>query len=372
MSDERLQAHAKKTQVIHVYRAPAGDQLVSIGLDGSLRVVDAATRTLVAERAAFEAHDNEELAELFFHPDGARAITVSRGAIRVWRRDDWSLVHDLRRWGVACAALHPEGALLTPHSGSRVQLDLWNLDEGRLISSPLLEFQARILAVRSDGIAIGSGGDDLHLWDTRKLNRRPLVKASLPRSRQGVRAIHPTADGKHVIAANYGSVHVWAWRDEWIEEGETTERWGQPERWTWKDDRHPADCRSFTWRGKPDRVIAARGGAQVILLSDPSRFVLGTDAGVAIHTLAPRAPERKLKGSSRGADAIALDAREEVVAAVRGQEVAAWSLRTGERVLARRIAASPSSRLRKGHLAIAGDHLVVGDVAGGLTFVPVR
>ncbi len=184
------------------------------GPGGNVNVVDVASNESVVSYAA----GGNVQAVAFAHA-GRRAVAVGgvpdalladRGLTQVSvydingakPYDGWLSGHDGNVW---CAAFSRDDRLLATGGADR-DVIVWDVKTGR--GEKLTGHTAAVRAISFSGKSLASVGDDntVRIWDV--AGRKPL--AALEGHKDGLRAVHLSADGKTVIAVSaLGEVAVW-------------------------------------------------------------------------------------------------------------------------------------------------------------------
>ncbi len=162
--------HTSETELRSVATAPDGAFVVAGGVDGTLRLVNPNTGTIIAS-GPIEPNAPAINAVAVNPTDATIAYGDDSGTVRLWDADaqapaDGVLQQDAAVWSLA---YHPQGTGLATGSADGT-LTVWDADTGDVIYDVANAHQSFIyaLAYSPDGTRIATGGDDatVRVWDS--------------------------------------------------------------------------------------------------------------------------------------------------------------------------------------------------------------
>ncbi|HEX8110357.1 MAG TPA: TIR domain-containing protein [Kofleriaceae bacterium] len=187
--------------------SPDGEQIVTASGNGTARIWDTATGTLVSGSLA---HD-KEVWSAAFSPDGSLVVTASEdGTARVWNAATGSLFrepfkHDAKVWS---AVFSPDGKRIVTACGDHTAR-VWDVASAAPIGAPLAHASEVLSASFSpDGTLIASASRDgtARIWNAG--TGRPI---GLPlKHEQAVHAAVFSPDGARIVTASEdGTARIW-------------------------------------------------------------------------------------------------------------------------------------------------------------------
>ena len=194
-----------EAQVFDASFSPDGSQVVTVSMDRTSRVWDAATGE---EVAVLRGH--ERLVEAAsFSPDGTRIVTASTdGTARIWDAatgEQIAVLH-MDEGDVRSASFSPDGTRIITAStdgtawiwdgATGEQIALLHVDEGIVWSASFSPDATRIVTASRDGIA--------RIWDVVKGEQIALL-----RGRKGVSDASFSPDGTRIVTRAHRTASIW-------------------------------------------------------------------------------------------------------------------------------------------------------------------
>ncbi|EDR01988.1 uncharacterized protein LACBIDRAFT_310142 [Laccaria bicolor S238N-H82] len=207
----RVQAQLHQAQVTDVAFSPDGTRIVSGSSDGTVRISDAETGSLVGE--PWRGHDCQ-VWSVAFSPDGTRIVSGSGDeTVRIWDAKTGSPVgkplegHDGE---VKSVAFSPDGILLVSGSVDKT-VRIWHVETGRPVGKPLEghDGEVKSVAFSPDGTRVVSGSDDwtIRIWDAKT---GTTVGVPLRGHRDCVLSVAFSPDGKRIGSGSRDrTVRIW-------------------------------------------------------------------------------------------------------------------------------------------------------------------
>ncbi len=341
-----------KSRVSTLTPSPDGRWLVSGEEAGPWKVWDAAS-TKVAATLAGACEGRHYVRRALFHPDGERLFTVCTCAIGALRlRGGKKLFRRKINRSLACAAFHPKGPLVAMHVGNPPGIVYVDLATGqqRMFDGGWIP-AARGISIRPDGLAIVASegrSDDptLSVRDLSDLRKTPMGYVHMHKGhKSAITAFFSTPGGESFVSADQETVFVW--------------RWG---------------------KARPVRSYK-RQFPELAPLAGDLRFVIGSEEGVALHTVdsdkAVRVLAKKSLLMTFGvgdddrwcAQRVAVDPLgRRAAAALDDQALWVWDLGTGKAVATFALPA-PDDLVS---CALTDAYAAVGYGDGGVAFFPLE
>lgn len=199
-----------EAKVVSAAYAPDGTQIAGGAVDGTLRILDAATGDRLHELVG---HD-DTVTNVAFSPDGSTLASGSvDGTLRLWDTDRGALMwkaapEDGWIYGLAFS---PDGTRIVSGSGEG-SLQIWDTQSGDLIGSQMLGHSdlVRSVAFSPDGTMIASGSNDktLRLWNAETAE---AIGSPMEGHEHWVLTLAFSPDGRRIVSGSSdNTLRIWS------------------------------------------------------------------------------------------------------------------------------------------------------------------